>query len=69
MCNVEKTFYHKLQTTICGDLMICENKHRVEHRARYLLLLLSDIFSKSDQVKTIEKARWDLVRGDRDRLP
>ena len=50
MCKVEKAFYHKVQTTICGDLMICENKHTVKNRARYLLLLLSDFFLKSDHL-------------------
>ena len=51
----------KIPFTICDGIMICENKHRVEHRAYYLLLLLSAFFLKSDQVKTIETARWDLV--------
>ena len=50
MCKVEKASYHKVQTTIRGDLMICENKHRVKNGARYLLLLLSDFFLKSDRL-------------------
>lgn len=67
ICKTKKTFDLKaVETQISSDLMICGNEQGNQlPSVLFVIVLQSDHLT---QVKTTETARWDLVKGDRDRL-